>query len=92
MKQTTLERAISISGIGLHTGQEVTLTFKPAESDTGFVFKRVDLEGSPEVPASAKWVNKTQRSTVLDCNGVEVQTSEHVLAALTGLDYDNAII
>ncbi len=92
MKQTTLERAISISGIGLHTGQEVTLTFQPAEPDTGFVFKRVDLEGSPEVPASAKWVNKTQRSTVLDFNGVEVQTSEHVLAALTGLDYDNAII
>ena len=92
MKQTTLERAISISGIGLHTGQEVTLTFLPAAPDTGFVFKRVDLEGSPEVPASAKWVNKTQRSTVLDCNGVEVQTSEHVLAALTGLDYDNAII
>jgi UDP-3-O-[3-hydroxymyristoyl] N-acetylglucosamine deacetylase/3-hydroxyacyl-[acyl-carrier-protein] dehydratase len=92
VKQTTLERAISISGIGLHTGQEVTLTFQPAEPDTGFVFKRVDLEGSPEVPASAKWVNKTQRSTVLDCNGVEVQTSEHVLAALTGLDYDNAII
>ena len=75
MKQTTLERAISISGIGLHTGQEVTLTFLPAAPDRGFVFKRVDIEGSPEVPASAKWVNKTQRSTVLDCNGVEVQTS-----------------
>ena len=92
MKQTTLEREVSLSGIGLHTGQEVTLTFKPAEPDTGYVFKRIDIEGSPEVPASAKWVNKTQRSTVLDCNGAEIQTSEHVLAALTGLDYDNAII
>lgn len=92
MKQTTLEREVSLSGIGLHTGQEVTLTFKPAEPDTGYVFKRLDLEGSPEVPASAQWVNKTQRSTVLDYKGVEVQTSEHVLAALTGLDYDNAII
>ena len=92
MKQTTLEREVSLSGIGLHTGQEVTLTFKPAEPDTGYVFKRIDIEGSPEVPASAKWVNKTHRSTVLDCNGAEIQTSEHVLAALTGLDYDNAII
>jgi UDP-3-O-[3-hydroxymyristoyl] N-acetylglucosamine deacetylase/3-hydroxyacyl-[acyl-carrier-protein] dehydratase len=92
VKQTTLEREVSLSGIGLHTGQEVTLTFKPAEPDTGYVFKRIDIEGSPEVPASAKWVNKTQRSTVLDCNGAEIQTSEHVLAALTGLDYDNAII
>lgn len=92
MKQTTVAQPVSISGKGLHTGKEVTLTFKPAESDTGFVFKRVDLEGEPEVPALAKWVNKTKRSTVLECNGVEIQTSEHVLAALTGLDYDNVLI
>lgn len=92
MKQTTVAQPVSISGKGLHTGKEVTLTFKPAESDTGFVFKRVDLDGEPEVPALAKWVNKTKRSTVLECNGVEIQTSEHVLAALTGLDYDNVLI
>ena len=92
MKQTTVAQSVSISGKGLHTGKEVTLTFKPAKSDTGFVFKRVDLDGEPEVPALAKWVNKTKRSTVLECNGVEIQTSEHVLAALTGLDYDNVLI
>ncbi|MDA1148435.1 MAG: bifunctional UDP-3-O-[3-hydroxymyristoyl] N-acetylglucosamine deacetylase/3-hydroxyacyl-ACP dehydratase [Bacteroidetes bacterium] len=92
MKQTTVAQSVSISGKGLHTGREVTLTFKPAKSDTGFVFKRVDLDGEPEVPALAKWVNKTKRSTVLECNGVEIQTSEHVLAALTGLDYDNVLI
>ena len=92
MKQTTVAQSVSISGKGLHTGKEVTLTFKPAKSDTGFVFKRVDLDGEPEVPALAKWVNKTKRRTVLECNGVEIQTSEHVLAALTGLDYDNVLI
>ncbi|MDA0843193.1 MAG: bifunctional UDP-3-O-[3-hydroxymyristoyl] N-acetylglucosamine deacetylase/3-hydroxyacyl-ACP dehydratase [Bacteroidetes bacterium] len=92
MKQTTVAQSVSISGKGLHTGKEVTLTFKPAKSDTGFVFKRLDLDGEPEVPALAKWVNKTKRSTVLECNGVEIQTSEHVLAALTGLDYDNVLI
>ena len=92
MKQTTVAQSVSISGKGLHTGKEVTLTFKPAKSDTGFVFKRVDVDGEPEVPALAKWVNKTKRSTVLECNGVEIQTSEHVLAALTGLDYDNVLI
>lgn len=92
MKQTTVAQSVSISGKGLHTGKEVTLTFKPAKSDTGFVFKRIDLDGEPEVPALAKWVNKTKRSTVLECNGVEIQTSEHVLAALTGLDYDNVLI
>jgi UDP-3-O-[3-hydroxymyristoyl] N-acetylglucosamine deacetylase / 3-hydroxyacyl-[acyl-carrier-protein] dehydratase len=92
VKQTTVAQSVSISGKGLHTGKEVTLTFKPAKSDTGFVFKRVDLDGEPEVPALAKWVNKTKRSTVLECDGVEIQTSEHVLAALTGLDYDNVLI
>jgi UDP-3-O-[3-hydroxymyristoyl] N-acetylglucosamine deacetylase / 3-hydroxyacyl-[acyl-carrier-protein] dehydratase len=92
VKQTTVAQSVSISGKGLHTGKEVTLTFKPAKSDTGFVFKRVDLDGEPEVPALAKWVNKTKRSTVLEYDGVEIQTSEHVLAALTGLDYDNVLI
>ena len=70
MKQTTVAQSVSISGKGLHTGKEVTLTFKPAKSDTGFVFKRVYLDGEPEVPALAKWVNKTKRSTVLECDGV----------------------
>ena len=92
MNQKTLAKAVSLSGIGLHTGKKVTLTFLPAEPNTGFVFKRVDLPGAPEIPALSKYVTRTQRSTVLEKDGVEVHTSEHVLAALTGLDYDNAII
>ncbi|MDA0380504.1 MAG: UDP-3-O-acyl-N-acetylglucosamine deacetylase, partial [Bacteroidetes bacterium] len=92
MKQKTLAKSVSLSGIGLHTGKKVTLTFLPANPNTGFVFKRVDLPGEPEIPALTKYVTRTQRSTVLEKDGVEVQTSEHVLAALTGLDYDNAII
>ena len=92
MNQKTLAKAVSLSGIGLHTGKKVTLTFLPAEPNTGFVFKRVDLPGAPEIPALSKYVTRTQRSTVLEKYGVEVHTSEHVLAALTGLDYDNAII
>ena len=92
MNQKTLAKAVSLSGVGLHTGKKVTLTFLPAEPNTGFVFKRVDLSGAPEIPALSKYVTRTQRSTVLEKDGVEVHTSEHVLAALTGLDYDNAII
>lgn len=92
MKQKTLAKSVSLSGIGLHTGKKVTLTFLPANPNTGFVFKRVDLPGEPEIPALTKYVTRTQRSTVLEKDGVEVHTSEHVLAALTGLDYDNAII
>lgn len=92
MNQKTLAKAVSLSGIGLHTGKKVTLTFLPAEPNTGFVFKRVDLSGAPEIPALSKYVTRTQRSTVLEKDGVEVHTSEHVLAALTGLDFDNVII
>ncbi len=92
MNQKTLAKPVSLSGIGLHTGKKVTMTFCPAEPSTGFVFRRMDLPGSPEVPALSKYVTRTQRSTVLDKEGVEIHTSEHVLAALTGLDYDNAII
>lgn len=92
MNQKTLAQPVSLSGIGLHTGKKVTITFCPAEPNTGFVFRRVDLAGAPEVPALSKYVTRTQRSTVLGKDGVEIHTSEHVLAALTGLDYDNAII
>jgi len=92
VNQKTLAKPVSLSGIGLHTGKKVTMTFCPAETNTGFVFRRTDLPGAPEVPALSKFVTRTQRSTVLDKDGVEIHTSEHVLAALTGLDYDNAII
>jgi UDP-3-O-[3-hydroxymyristoyl] N-acetylglucosamine deacetylase/3-hydroxyacyl-[acyl-carrier-protein] dehydratase len=90
-KQKTIKNEISLEGVGLHTGESVTLTFKPAEPNTGFTFKRVDLEGMPEMSADANFVTNTQRGTCLEKNGVTIQTCEHVLAACVGLDLDNVL-
>jgi UDP-3-O-[3-hydroxymyristoyl] N-acetylglucosamine deacetylase/3-hydroxyacyl-[acyl-carrier-protein] dehydratase len=92
IKQKTIEKEVSLNGVGLHTGKDVTITFCPAPANNGFSFKRVDLEGSPVIEADANYVTNTQRGTCLEKNGVTIQTSEHVLAALVGLDIDNAII
>lgn len=91
-KQKTIEREVSLSGVGLHTGNEVKLTFKPAPENHGYAFTRVDLEGSPTIEAKAEYVVNTQRGTNLEKNGVLIQTSEHVLAAAVGLDLDNLLI
>ncbi|MDT0649984.1 bifunctional UDP-3-O-[3-hydroxymyristoyl] N-acetylglucosamine deacetylase/3-hydroxyacyl-ACP dehydratase [Autumnicola edwardsiae] len=91
-KQRTIDNEVSLNGVGLHTGQEVTLTFKPAPENTGFVFKRTDVEGSPLIEADVNYVVNTKRGTNLEKNGVSIQTSEHVLAACVGLDIDNLII
>ncbi|WP_298535201.1 bifunctional UDP-3-O-[3-hydroxymyristoyl] N-acetylglucosamine deacetylase/3-hydroxyacyl-ACP dehydratase [uncultured Algibacter sp.] len=92
IKQKTIKNEISLTGVGLHTGKEVSLTFKPAVANSGLGFKRVDLEGEPFIEADANSVTNTQRGTCLEKNGVIIQTSEHVLAALVGLDVDNVII
>jgi UDP-3-O-[3-hydroxymyristoyl] N-acetylglucosamine deacetylase/3-hydroxyacyl-[acyl-carrier-protein] dehydratase len=92
IKQKTIEKEVSLAGVGLHTGKNVTLTFKPAAANAGLTFKRVDLEGAPIIEADANYVTNTQRGTCLEKNGVSIQTSEHVLAALIGLDIDNVII
>jgi len=91
-KQKTISREISITGVGLHTGKEVTLTFKPADVNHGFIFVRSDIEGSPMIEAKAILVDNTARGTNLTKNGVSINTSEHVLAAAVGLDIDNLII
>ncbi len=91
-KQRTLIKEISLTGVGLHTGKEVTLTFKPAPINYGYAFVRVDLEGSPVIEADANYVVNTQRGTNLEKRGVKIQTSEHVLAALVGMEIDNCII
>ena len=91
-KQTTISKPISLNGVGIHTGKEVTLTFKPAPVDHGYAFCRVDLEGKPIIEADANLVVNTQRGTNLQKNGVNIQTSEHVLAALVGLEIDNILI
>ena len=91
-KQQTIKREVSLSGVGLHTGNTVSMTFKPAPIDHGFAFARVDLEGEPIIAARAEYVVNTQRGTNLEKNGVQIQTSEHVLAAAVGLGLDNLLI
>lgn len=91
-KQRTIKEKVTLNGVGLHTGENVTMTFVPAQENHGFAFKRVDLEGEPIIEADANYVVNTQRGTNLEKNGVKIQTSEHVLAALVGLDIDNVLI
>jgi len=91
-KQRTIKKEVSLKGVGLHTGNEVTLTFKPAPEDNGYTFVRTDIEGHPVIEADANFVVNTQRGTNLEKNGVSIQTSEHVLAACVGLEIDNVII
>ena len=92
MKQKTINKEVSVSGLGLHTGQEVTLTFKPAPAGHGFKFKRIDLEGQPVVVADVLNVVDTSRGTTIEQHGARIYTIEHVLSALTGLEIDNALI
>ena len=92
VKQKTIQNEVSLTGVGLHTGKEVKMTFKPAPVNNGFTFVRVDLEGHPIIEADANYVVNTQRGTNLEKKGVKIQTSEHVLAAFIGCDVDNVII
>ncbi len=92
VKQKTIKEEISLTGVGLHTGKEVTMTFKPAPINNGYTFIRKDLEGQPVIEADANYVVNTQRGTNLEKLGVKIQTPEHVLAALVGCDLDNIII
>ncbi|MBQ0733208.1 bifunctional UDP-3-O-[3-hydroxymyristoyl] N-acetylglucosamine deacetylase/3-hydroxyacyl-ACP dehydratase [Aquimarina celericrescens] len=91
-KQRTIKQEVKLTGVGLHTGKEVTLTFKPAPENHGYAFCRIDLEGNPIIEADANYVVNTQRGTNLEKNGVSIQTSEHVLAACVGLEIDNLLI
>jgi UDP-3-O-[3-hydroxymyristoyl] N-acetylglucosamine deacetylase/3-hydroxyacyl-[acyl-carrier-protein] dehydratase len=90
--QTTIAKEVTLKGVGLHTGAEVIMTFYPAAENTGYRFKRADLEGQPIIQAEAQYVMNTQRGTNLEKEGVSIQTSEHVLAALVGLQIDNVLI
>jgi UDP-3-O-[3-hydroxymyristoyl] N-acetylglucosamine deacetylase len=88
--QRTLRRQISCAGIGLHSGNKVTLTLKPAPADTGILFRRVDL--GVDIPATVAHVTGIQYATVLGRDGATVETVEHLLAALTSAGIDNVII
>ncbi len=91
-KQRTIAKEVILKGVGLHTGEDVTMKFVPAPENFGYAFKRVDLEGGPIIEADASYVVNTQRGTNLEKNGVKIQTSEHVLAALVGMGIDNVLI
>ena len=90
-KQKTIKNEVTLSGVGLHTGNKVAMTFKPAPVNHGYAFVRIDLEGEPIIEASAEYVINTQRGTNLEKRGVFVNTSEHVLAAVVALEIDNIL-
>ena len=91
-KQRTIEKETSIEGVGLHTGQKVKLTFKPALDNHGIVFQRVDLEGQPKVQAIADNVTEVERGTTIEKKEAKVNTIEHVMASLVSLKIDNCLI
>lgn len=91
-KQRTLQCPVTYSGIGIHTGQIVTMRFVPAAVDSGVAFQRVDLPGKPIVPATVAYVCDTARSTSLGLGAVRIHTVEHVLAALRAMEIDNVTI
>jgi len=91
-RQRTIIKDTSISGIGLHTGGRANLTFKPAEANTGIIFRRIDLHDPVEIPALIEYVSDIARGTILSKGDVKIHTVEHVLAAIVGLQIDNIII
>ena len=91
-KQQTLASSISFKGKGLHTGLQVEMTVNPAEENRGIVFRRVDIEGAPEVPALCEYVTDTSRGTTIEKGDAKVSTIEHIMSALWTLGVDNAVI
>lgn len=91
-QQQTLNRSAEFSGIGLHSGNRVNMKFLPAPANSGIRFRRVDLDGKPEIEARVENVSETTRSTTIAKGNVKVHTIEHVLAAFSGYDIDNAVI
>lgn len=90
--QKTIAKSASCIGVGLHTGVESTITFKPAPEDYGIRFARTDVTGCPEIRADIEHVVDISRGTTIEENGVRIQTVEHALAAVTGLRIDNILI
>ncbi len=91
-KQTTIEKEVTLRGIGLHTGKVVTMTFLPAPAHHGICFRRTDLEGAPLVKAVVGNVTDTSRGTTLEQNDAKVMTVEHLMAAASGLSIDNMLV
>jgi UDP-3-O-[3-hydroxymyristoyl] N-acetylglucosamine deacetylase/3-hydroxyacyl-[acyl-carrier-protein] dehydratase len=91
-KQHTITKAVTLTGVGLHTGVVANLTFLPAPANHGIKFQRVDLPGQPIADADVDYVVDTSRGTTIEHNGARINTVEHVLAALVGLEVDNILI
>lgn len=91
-QQRTLQNMIRATGVGLHSGEKVYLTMRPAPVDTGIVFRRVDLDPVVEIPARADYVTETMLCTGLTHDGGKAMTVEHLMSALAGLGVDNAYI
>ena len=92
LNQQTLAGQAVYSGIGLHSGSKVNMTFLPAPPNHGIRFRRVDLDGQPEIEAVVENVSDTNRSTTLSKGNVKLHTVEHVLAAFAGAGIDNALV
>lgn len=92
MKQRTILREVSISGVGLHTGGKVQLVFKPAPEDHGIIFKRVDIYGKPELKPDISQVTELVRSTTISSGHAKIHTVEHVLSAISGMGIDNILV
>jgi UDP-3-O-[3-hydroxymyristoyl] N-acetylglucosamine deacetylase len=92
IKQRTLKNVVRATGVGLHTGEKVALTLRPAPADTGVIFRRVDLQGAADIPASPYAVGDTRLSSCLEKDGVRVSTVEHLMSALAGLGIDNVFV
>ena len=91
-KQHTIQKTVTVSGVGLHTGVQANMTFLPAPANHGIKFQRIDLEGQPTVDADADYVVDLSRGTTIEQSGARVNTVEHTLAALVGMQIDNVLI
>jgi len=92
IRQRTLKTLVRATGVGVHTGQKVAMVLRPAPIDTGIVFCRSDLPGSPMIPAKALNVTNTTMATVIEAGGARVSTIEHLMSAFAGLGIDNAFV
>ncbi len=92
LRQRTVKRAIKSTGVGLHTGRKVAMTLRPAQADTGIVFRRIDLERPVDIRAEARAVTDTRLCSALEGGGAKVATVEHLMSALAGLGIDNLYV
>src|SRR5690606_16421102 len=92
IKQHTIQKSVTISGVGLHTGVDANMTFLPAPPNHGIKFQRIDIEGQPTVDADVDNVVDLSRGTTIEQSGARINTVEHTMAALVGLEIDNVLI